>query len=172
MQSHVQHLDISGNSYSLEFCEEFGKCIQELNTVQVMWFNLDAKYERRVRLAQERGNPSINFLYFQYRIPIQESPKTRFIQQRNRNLFIIIQSINGAIALKPYLSSASSLQIFLINNCGLGITGATHISQALGIGTPNLQVWAMSRNRIEDEGAVRLSEAIGNMQNLKELYIY
>jgi hypothetical protein len=51
----------------------------------------------------------------------------------------------------------------LINNCGLGITGATHISEALKIGTPNLLVWAMSRNRIEDEGAVRVSEAISKM---------
>jgi len=74
--------------------------------------------------------------------------------------------------LKPYLSEAKSLQIFFINNCGLGITGATHISEALKIGTPNLQVWAMSRNRIEDEGALRVSEAISNMQSLKELYIY
>jgi len=61
---------------------------------------------------------------------------------------------NGALALKPYLSKAESLKVFLINNCGLGIIGSSTISQALKQGTPNLEVWAMSRNRIEDEGAI------------------
>lgn len=57
---------------------------------------------------------------------------------------------NGALALKPYLEKANSLKVFLINNCGLGIIGSTTIAQSLSVGTPNLEVWAMSRNRIED----------------------
>jgi len=60
---------------------------------------------------------------------------------------------NGALALKPYLEKADSLKVLLINNCGLGIIGSTTISHALKVGTPNLEIWAMSRNRIEDSGA-------------------
>jgi hypothetical protein len=55
--------------------------------------------------------------------------------------------------LKPYLEKADSLKVLLINNCGLGIIGSTTISHALKVGTPNLEIWAMSRNRIEDSGA-------------------
>jgi len=43
--------------------------------------------------------------------------------------------------------------VFLINNCGLGIMGSTTIAQALKQGTPQLEIWAMARNRIEDAGA-------------------
>lgn len=60
---------------------------------------------------------------------------------------------NGALALKPYLEKANSLEILLINNCGLGIIGSTTIAQSLKQGTPKLEVWAMARNRIEDAGA-------------------
>jgi len=79
---------------------------------------------------------------------------------------------NGALALKPYLEQAESLKVFLINNCGLGIMGSTTISLALKQGTPNLEVWAMARNRIEDAGAMQVADALKNLKNLKELHIY
>lgn len=60
---------------------------------------------------------------------------------------------NGALALKPYLEKANSLEVLLINNCGLGIIGSTTIAQSLKEGTPKLEIWAMARNRIQDEGA-------------------
>jgi Ran GTPase-activating protein 1 len=34
----------------------------------------------------------------------------------------------GAEAIKPFLKQASFLKVFLINNCGLGIQGVTHIA--------------------------------------------
>jgi hypothetical protein len=38
--------------------------------------------------------------------------------------------------------------------------GSTTISLALKEGTPNLEIWSMARNRIEDAGAIKVSEAL------------
>jgi Ran GTPase-activating protein (RanGAP) involved in mRNA processing and transport len=48
--------------------------------------------------------------------------------------------LNGAKALKPYFSKATSLKVLFINNCGLGIEGSIIISKALKNGTHNLEI--------------------------------
>lgn len=50
--------------------------------------------------------------------------------------------------------------------------GSTTIAQALKVGTPNLEIWAMARNRIEDAGAMQVADALNNLKNLKEIHIY
>lgn len=49
-------------------------------------------------------------------------------------------SISGAEALSAFLLQASSLQVFLVNNGGLGIDGVTIICDQLKRGTPNLEI--------------------------------
>jgi hypothetical protein len=49
-------------------------------------------------------------------------------------------SISGAEALSNFLYQASSLQVLLVNNCGLGIDGVTIICEQLKRGTPNLEI--------------------------------
>jgi hypothetical protein len=45
--------------------------------------------------------------------------------------------------------------------------GSSHISEALMVGTPNLEVWSMARNRVEDDGAKKVGESIKTMKKLK-----
>jgi Ran GTPase-activating protein 1 len=79
---------------------------------------------------------------------------------------------NGSAAISPYLQAAKALQVFLISNCGLGITGVTTLSEALIDGAPNLEVLAIARNRAEDKGAQALSKALANKKNFRELHIF
>lgn len=79
---------------------------------------------------------------------------------------------SGAIALSGFLLQATSLQVLLINNCGLGIDGVTTISESLKKGSPNLEVWAMSRNRAENPGAIKIGEAITSLKKLRELHVF
>lgn len=67
------------------------------------------------------------------------------------------------------MKQASELRIFLINNCGLGIGGVTHIAQGLGEGAHNLEIFAIARNRAENEGA---SEIALNLLTLKVIYLF
>lgn len=78
----------------------------------------------------------------------------------------------GAIALSDFLLQASSLRVLLINNCGLGIDGVSTISNSLKKGTPNLEVWAMSRNRAENPGAIKIGDAITSLKKLKEIHVF
>ena len=79
---------------------------------------------------------------------------------------------NGAKCLTKYLSQASSLRVFFISNCGLGIDGATYLSDAMKKGTINLESFAIARNRIENAVAKQIAEAVKSMKKLKELHIY
>ena len=42
----------------------------------------------------------------------------------------------------------------------IGIIGSTTLCQALKVGTPNLEIWSMARNRIEDAGASQVGAAV------------
>jgi len=79
---------------------------------------------------------------------------------------------SGALALSDFLLQAGNLRVLLINNCGLGIDGVTTISNSLKSGTPNLELWAMSRNRAENPGAVKIGEALSGLKKLKELHVF
>lgn len=72
----------------------------------------------------------------------------------------------------PYLEKATSLRTFLINNCGLGIDGTTIIANALKTGGVNLEVIAMARNRLENQGTIEISSALKGMSNIKEVHLY
>ena len=79
---------------------------------------------------------------------------------------------SGALALSDFLLQAGNLKVLLINNCGLGIDGVTTISNSLKKGTSQLEVWAMSRNRAENPGALKIAEALLGLKKLKELHIF
>ena len=79
---------------------------------------------------------------------------------------------SGALALSDFLLQAVNLKVLLINNCGLGIDGVTTISNSLKAGTPNLEVWAMSRNRAENPGAIKIGEALSSLKKIKELHVF
>jgi len=79
---------------------------------------------------------------------------------------------NGATAISGYLEQAKSLKIFLINNCGLGIQGATIIANALKKGQVNLEVIAMARNRLENDGTKEIASALKEMTNIKEVHLF
>ena len=80
---------------------------------------------------------------------------------------------SGALALSEFLVQATNLKVLLINNCGLGIDGVTTISNSLKKGTPNLEVWAITRNRAENPGAIKIAEAIsGGVKKLKEIHVF
>lgn len=79
---------------------------------------------------------------------------------------------NGASAISGYLEKAVSLKKFLINNCGLGIQGATIIAEALKKGKINLEVIAMARNRLEDDGTKAIASALAEMPAIKEVHLF
>lgn len=60
----------------------------------------------------------------------------------------------------------------MVNNCGLGIDGSTIIAQALKKGGVNLEVIAMARNRLENQGAIEIASALENMSNIKEVHLF
>lgn len=77
----------------------------------------------------------------------------------------------GAEALLKYLSQASSLQVLLIYNCGLGAMGTARIAEGLK-GTPSLRVLSIGRNRMTDEGILSISAHIKYVPLLEELFVY
>lgn len=89
---------------------------------------------------------------------------------------------NGMSGLVDLIKSSScySLQELRLMNCGLGITGAKMLADALthcfkksiDAGTPlELRVFAAGRNRLENEGAKALSAIFGEIQTLQEIII-
>lgn len=60
----------------------------------------------------------------------------------------------------------------MINNAGLGIDGVKTIAAALAKGTPNLEKFAITRNRAENPGAIAISEALPKLTKLKELIVF
>lgn len=62
----------------------------------------------------------------------------------------------GAKALLNFLSSASSLEVLLIANCGLGPLGVAEIAKGLE-GTPNLKALSIGRNRMENNGIISIA---------------
>lgn len=79
---------------------------------------------------------------------------------------------SGALALSNFLLQAQNLKVLLINNCGLGIDGVTTISDCLKKGTPSLEIWAMSRNRAENPGAIKIGEALSVLKKIKEIHVF
>lgn len=71
----------------------------------------------------------------------------------------------GAKALLHFLSQASSLEVLLISNCGLGPLGVAEIAKGLE-GTPNLKVLSIGRNRMENQGNISLA---GSMKFVPKL---
>lgn len=89
---------------------------------------------------------------------------------------------NGMTGLVDLIKSPScfSLQELRLMNCGLGITGAQMLANALThcfkksveAGTPmELRVFAAGRNRLENEGAKALSLIFGEIGTLQEIII-
>jgi Ran GTPase-activating protein 1 len=77
----------------------------------------------------------------------------------------------GAEALLIYLSQATSLQVLLIYNCGLGALGTAKIAQGLK-GTPALRTLSIGRNRMTDEGILSIASHIEYVPLLEELFVY
>lgn len=77
----------------------------------------------------------------------------------------------GAKALLTYLKQASSLQVLLIYNCGLGADGAAHIAKGLQ-GTPQLRTLSIGRNRMTDAGILSIAKYIEHVPLLEELFVY
>lgn len=59
----------------------------------------------------------------------------------------------------------------MICNCGLGTLGATEIAKGLK-GTPNLKIFSIGRNRIENAGIIEISKSLSSIPKLEELFIY
>lgn len=79
---------------------------------------------------------------------------------------------NGSQALSGYLKNATGLRVFHINNCGLGIQGATTIAEALKEGKVDLEVISMGRNRLEDKGATAIASALAEMKSIREVHLF
>lgn len=77
----------------------------------------------------------------------------------------------GAEALLIYLRQATSLQVLLIYNCGLGALGTAKIAQGLE-GTPSLRTLSIGRNRMTDEGILSIARNIHFVPQLEELFVY
>jgi len=153
----LKELVLSGNSYSQDFCEQISEYLKKSGKIE---------------------NLNINDIFVgrkKHEIPGSLSAFGGALTGKNLLRIDISNNAvgpNGSTALAPYLSQASSLRVFLINNCGLGIDGCTTLSNALKTGAKNLEVWAMARNRIENPGAEQVGKAIAEMPKLKELHIF
>lgn len=69
------------------------------------------------------------------------------------------------------MKQATSLEVLLIYNCGLGSGGAARIAEGFA-GTPNLKTLSIGRNRIEGNGAKSIAENLKHVPLLEELMIY
>jgi Ran GTPase-activating protein 1 len=77
----------------------------------------------------------------------------------------------GAEALLHYLKQASTLQVLLIYNCGLGSRGMEKIGEGL-VGTPSLRTLSIGRNKMNDEGINHISKNLKFVPHLEELFVY
>lgn len=68
-------------------------------------------------------------------------------------------NVYGAENLLHYLKQASTLQVLLISNCGLGPLGVAHIAEGLK-GTPQLRTFSIGRNRMENPGIQSISNSL------------
>jgi len=71
----------------------------------------------------------------------------------------------GAESLLIYLKQATSLQVLLIYNCGLGTLGVGKIAEGLK-GTPSLRTLSIGRNRMENAGILSLAASLQFVPNL------
>lgn len=77
----------------------------------------------------------------------------------------------GAEALQIYLRQATSLQVLLIYNCGLGPYGVPKIAEGLK-GTPSLKTLSIARNRMGNPGILSIAAALEHVSALEELFVY
>ena len=77
----------------------------------------------------------------------------------------------GAEALLTYLNQATSLQVLLIYNFGLGALGTEKIANGLK-GTPNLRTLSIARNRMTDPGIISIASNLHHVPLLEELFVY
>jgi Ran GTPase-activating protein (RanGAP) involved in mRNA processing and transport len=80
-------------------------------------------------------------------------------------------NLHGAKQFLEYLEQASTLEVLLIANCGLGPLGAAEIAQGFK-GTPNLRIFSIARNRLTDDGINHISNVLHHVPKLEELFIY
>ncbi|EGR29208.1 ran gtpase-activating protein 1, putative [Ichthyophthirius multifiliis] len=157
IEKNIQHMVLTGNSYSKNFCEQLGEYFKKSQNL----IKIDIHDIFVTRLKTEIPE-AISFL------------GNSLIGKNITELDISDNAVNpfGAKALVPFLEQATNLKVFLINNGGLGIDGVITISQALSKGTPNLEKLSLTRNRAENEGAIALSKALPNLKKLKELIVF
>jgi Ran GTPase-activating protein 1 len=68
----------------------------------------------------------------------------------------------GAESLLIYLQQASTLQVLLIYNCGLGPLGVAKIAEGLK-GTPQLRTLSIARNRMENPGILSIAGSLSHV---------
>ncbi|EAS05158.1 Ran GTPase-activating protein (macronuclear) [Tetrahymena thermophila SB210] len=157
IENNIEHIVLTGNSYSKKFCEQIGELFKKSTKLT----RVDVHDTFVSRLKTELPE-AIGFL------------GNGLIGKNIIELDISDNAVNpfGAIALSPFLEQATSLKVFLINNAGLGIDGVKTISAALAKGTPNLEKFAITRNRAENPGAIAIAEALPKLTKLKELIVF
>ena len=68
----------------------------------------------------------------------------------------------GAESLLIYLQQASTLQVLLIYNCGLGPLGVAKIAEGLK-GTPQLRTLSIARNRMKNPGILSIAGSLSHV---------
>eukprot|EP01015_Nassula_variabilis_P001574 TRINITY_DN1084_c0_g1_i23.p1 TRINITY_DN1084_c0_g1~~TRINITY_DN1084_c0_g1_i23.p1 ORF type:complete len:324 (+),score=72.25 TRINITY_DN1084_c0_g1_i23:66-1037(+) len=154
----TKYVSISGNSYSKEFCRDFGEELKKC-------VNLERLNLNDIFVGRKKDE-----------IPESLTNLTKYLAS-NEKLYAMDLSNNaigpnGAQALAPFFETTKTLKVLIINNCGLGIEGARIIAQALQKGNVNLEVISMARNRIEDDGVTHLASSLRNMTELREVYVF
>ena len=133
---------MQANSYGLEFCREFGKYLDKINHIKKADF-----HDIFVGRLKTEIIDCVSFIC------------DPFIGKNLVELDLSDNAINpyGAIRLSKYILEASSLKVFYINNAGLGPAGTKTLADSLK-GCPNLEVFALARNRAECPGATAVAE--------------
>ena len=154
----ITYISLAGNSYSKDFCLSFAELLKTIPNLERL--NINDIFVSRLK---DDIPPSIEA------ITGALIGKTKFVALDISNNAV---SVNGAQALTNFLENSPNLKTFLINNCGLGIQGSTILAGALKKGKVNLQVIAMARNRLENQGTIEIASALKEMDDIKEVYLF
>lgn len=165
----LNFLDIEGNTLGCEAAKHIGEALKKHPEFKrALWKDL---FTGRMKTE----------------IPLALIDLSKGIMQAQAQLTVLDLSDNalgpnGMTGLVDLIKSSScfSLQELRLMNCGLGITGAKMLADALThcfkksleAGTPlELRVFAAGRNRLENEGAKALSAIFGEIKTLQEITI-
>ena len=152
----LSFLDIQGNSYSKDFCQQLGAKLGGASRLERL--NLNDIFVGRLK---NEIPEAIEFL------------ATAFVAKPLRAIDFSNNAVNpfGATAFSIYLNQAATLRVLHINNCGLGPQGVEIIAQSLAKGAPNLEVLSIARNRAEDLGLSAIGLALPSFPAFRELHV-